>query len=267
MYKRGIRDEIMNYETIQVKKRDNVCFVKFISADGKNCINNTVIFELTKVFQELQESCNVIVIEGNEQYFCYGADFKQIGGNVVNGGDTTNNPAPLFDLWKMMIEAPCVVISHVLGEVNAGGMGFISACDIVIASNHAVFSLSELLFGLMPAMVLPFLIRRIGFSKANYLTLTTKSITCEQAYNWGLVDIQSERSEVVLRQLIARLSKTPKDGIERYKNYANKLYRIKDDMREKAIEANLQVFSDEVNLKRIVDFSILGKYPWEDKDE
>lgn len=262
-----MRGEFMNYETIQVKKRDNVCFVKFTSADGKNCINNTVIYEITSVFQEYQNSCNVIVLEGNQQYFCFGADFNQIGQNVADGGNTTNNPAPLFDLWKMMTEAPCVVVSHVLGSVNAGGMGFIGASDIVIASNHAVFSLSELLFGLMPAMVLPFLIRRIGFSKANYLTLTTKSITCEQAYNWGLVDIQSEHSEVVLRQLIARLSKTPKVGIERYKNYANKLYQIDDVMREKAIEANLQVFSDEVNLKRIMDFSIMGRYPWEEKNE
>lgn len=252
----------MDYKRIQVLKKDNVCFVKFLSEDKKNCINSTFIVELTQVFKENKDNCNAIVLEGNESYFCYGANFSEIGQDFSDGRESTTDPALTFDLWRIMVEAPCVVISHVMGAVNAGGMGFLGASDVVIASDKAVFSLSELLFGLMPAMVIPFLVRRIGFSKANFLTITTKTISCEQAENWGLVDVQSRQSEIVLRQLIARVSKIPKDGIERYKKYINNLYPIDDNARSKAIEANLQVFTDQVNLKRIADFSMYGKYPW-----
>lgn len=257
----------MSYQTIQVKLTGNICFIKFIGINEKNCITNTRIEEVKQVFENYQDICNVIVLEGNDSYFCFGADFDAIGKNVSKGGNISNNPAPLFDLWKIMTESSCIVISHVRGAVNAGGMGFVSASDIVISSRHAVFSLSELLFGLMPAMVLPFLIRRIGFSKANYLTLTTKPINSETAYNWGLIDVCTDNSVVSLRQTLARLSKIPKDGILRYKRYMNKLRPVDLEERESAIDANLEVFNDPVNLKRIADFSNKGIYPWEEEHE
>ena len=252
----------MEYQAIQVTQRGSVAMIRFQNGE-KNCINERLILDMNRALDECVESSSVIVLEGNRQYFCYGADFAQISDRVDSGVETEANPAPLFDLWKRLAEAPCAVISHVQGAVNAGGMGFIGASDIVVAAEEAAFSLSELLFGLMPAMVLPFLIRRIGYAKTNYLTLTTRPVSCEQAERWGIVDIRSGSSETALRQLMARLSKTPRDGIERYKAYINRLCPIDDAMRAKAVAANLEVFGDERNLQRIADFTLHGKYPWE----
>jgi len=62
-------------------------------------------------------------------------------------------------LWLRLATVRTVTISHVRGKANAGGIGFVAASDIVLADETAQFSLSELLFGLYPACVLPFLIR------------------------------------------------------------------------------------------------------------
>jgi polyketide biosynthesis enoyl-CoA hydratase PksH len=248
--------------SIHLRKQGSVTFIRIQNGE-KNCINAKLIDELTSALEECEKDSNVVVLEGNDKYFCYGADFAQISDNTVNKTGTNANPATLFDLWKKMSEMPCIIISHVQGAVNAGGVGFVSASDIVIASPDAAFSLSELLFGLMPAMVMPFLIRRIGYSKANFMTLTTRAIDCNQAKDFGLVDILSDNSTADLRKLLARISKIPKDGIARYKRYVNKLSPIHEDIRTKAIDANLEVFTDEVNLKRIADFTLSGKYPWE----
>ncbi len=256
----------MDLETIEVRTRENICFVRFISDSQKNCISDSMIAELGVILDEYEESCNVIVLEGNESYFCFGADFDAIGKRVLDGVKTKENPASLFDLWNRMVNSPSIILSHVQGSVNAGGMGFVSASDIVIASNQATFSLSELLFGLMPAMVLPFLIRRVGYSKANYLAMTTKGISSETAYEWGLADVCSNHSTVLLRQTIARLAKIPKDGIRRYKRYCNSLNPITEEQRKRAIEANLEVFSDPVNIRRIANFSERGIYPWEEQN-
>ena len=91
-------------------------------------------------------------------------------------------------------------IAHVRGKANAGGIGFVAACDIVLADSAAVFSLSELLFGLMPACVLPFLVRRIGFAKANAMTLSTQPVGVQVAREWGLVDAFEENSDNLLRK-------------------------------------------------------------------
>lgn len=252
----------MPFTAIEFRQQGPAAFIRFASGE-KNCITPALIEDMNAALDLAGEKSSVIVLEGSPEYFCYGADFSDIAGQVASGVKTEGNPAPLFDLWKRMTDLPCAVISHVRGAVNAGGMGFVAASDIVVSSEKAAFSLSELLFGLMPAMVLPFLIRRVGFAHANYLTLTTRPVSAAQAKEFGLIDLLADPSEPVVRQLTARLARTPKDGIRRYKAYAAKLCPLDDATREKAIAANKEVFGDETNLRRVANFTLYGKYPWE----
>jgi polyketide biosynthesis enoyl-CoA hydratase PksH len=151
----------------------------------------------------------------------------------------------------------------VRGRTNAGGVGFVAACDIVLCEERTTFSLSELLFGLMPACVMPFLIRRMGFSKANYLTLMTQPISARQALAWGLVDACEENSENLLRKHLLRLRRLGKEGIARYKRYVSSLDSSLEAWKAKAIEANIEVFSDTENIQKIARFVKTGKFPWE----
>jgi polyketide biosynthesis enoyl-CoA hydratase PksH len=115
----------------------------------------------------------------------------------------------------------------------------------------------------MPACVLPFLIRRAGFVKANYMTLMTQPIPASQAQAWGLVDACEENSDNLLRKQLLRLRRLGKDGIARYKRYASSLDDALRKSRPKALEANLEVFSDPDNLQKIARYVKKGKFPWE----
>lgn len=253
----------MGWNTIDVKLLRDVCFIQFDRSQEKNTINEQMISEIEEALNLYENEYKIFVFEGSEEYFCFGADFKAINEDGKANGTKKQNPGRLFDLWKRMRCSSCIMIAHVRGSVNAGGVGFVCACDIVIASESVSFSLSELIFGLMPAMVLPFLIQRVGSGHARYLTLTTKPINAKTAYGWGLVDVCSEQSSSVLRQHLARLTKLPKDGIAHLKTYMEKLSGIDDEIRQKAIDANLEVFSDPTNLNRIYEFTQKGIYPWE----
>jgi polyketide biosynthesis enoyl-CoA hydratase PksH len=154
-------------------------------------------------------------------------------------------------------------VAHVRGKVNAGGMGFVAASDIVLADRSAQFSLSELLFGLFPACVLPFLIRRIGVQKAHYLTLMTKPIAVQEAQAWGLVDAHDADSASLLRTHLLRLRRLSKPAIARYKRYMHDLDRVLQHAKPLALAANREVFSDPENLKGIWRFVEQGKFPWE----
>ena len=253
----------MDWQTIKVRFEDTVCFIQFNRPEANNAINAMLLKECDKALDLCEESISIIVLEGLPEVFCVGADFQGIHSQLSQGEKNNDDPEQLYQIWQKIASGPYIVISHVRGKANAGGIGFIAASDIVLASETAQFSLSELLFGLFPACVLPFLIRRIGFQKSHYLTLMTKPISAQQAHSCGLVDAFLDKSEVLLRQNLLRLKNLPKNGIIQYKQYMNSLNEILIKSKEMAVCANRAIFSDPQNLERIFQFVEKGKYPWE----
>lgn len=254
----------MSYQTIKVRFQEQTCFLQFHRPEANNTINDRLIEECHQVLASCQESITIIVLEGLPEVFCFGADFQGIHEQMTGGKRRENNPEPLYDLWLKLATGPYVTISHVRGKANAGGVGFVAVSDIVLADETAQFSLSELLFGLFPACVMPFLIRRTGFQKAHYLTLMTQPITAQQAYAYGLVDAYETQSDSLLRKHLLRLMRLPKTGIQRYKRYMSELHDSLLRSKSLAIAANQEVFSDPHNLEKISRFIEKGQYPWED---
>ena len=138
-----------------------------------------------------------------------------------------------------------------------------AASDVVLADESAQFSLSELLFGLYPACVLPFLIRRIGFQKAHHFTLMTQPISAKQACEWGLVDACEPQSEALLRRNLQRLRRLSKIAIRRYKTYMSRMSVPLQELKSPAVAANREIFSDAGNLQAITRYVEHGIFPWE----
>lgn len=260
----GILSPTKTYETIQVRFQEDICTIQIHRPEANNAINNYLIDEITEVLNLCVGSIKVVVLEGLPDVFCFGADFKEIQEGLENGAqDQEQNPEPLYNLWLQLVSGPYVTVAHVRGKTNAGGIGFVAACDLVLCEEKSVFSLSELIFGLMPACVLPFLIRRMGFSKANYMTLMTQPISAEQAHAWGLVDAYEENSNNLLRKHLLRLRRLSKTGVSRYKRYMNRLDETLISAKPDALAANKEVFSDKDNLNMIARYASTGKFPWE----
>ncbi|WNG27784.1 enoyl-CoA hydratase/isomerase [Cystobacter fuscus] len=251
------------YETIKVRFENDICFLQIHRPDANNCINRRLVEECASVVRLCEERAKVLVLEGLPEVFCFGADFQEISSQRDGDGHQKSHAEALYDLWLSLALGSFVSIAHVRGKVNAGGVGFVAACDIVLCEDKAVFSLSELLFGLMPACVLPFLIRRIGQAKANYITLMTQPISAQQALSWQLVDACEQNSGNLLRRHLLRLRCLSKTGVSRYKNYLRNLDNTLLASRAKAIEANREVFSDEENLRKIARYVSTGQFPWE----
>ncbi|MGZ5431401.1 MAG: enoyl-CoA hydratase/isomerase [Thermoanaerobaculia bacterium] len=253
----------MTYETIKVEFQDSICFLRIDRPDANNTINGRLVAECNDVLAACEESATIVVLSGSPEVFCFGADFKSIAMSSNSAPDPQDGPGPLYDLWLRLATGPYVTISHVRGKANAGGVGFVAASDIVLADETAQFSLSELLFGLYPACVLPFLVRRIGFQKAHYLTLMTQPIQAKQACDWGLVDAVEPQSEALLRRHLQRLRRLSKPAIRRYKSYMSGVGMPVRDLRSAAIAGNLEVFTDAENLRAITRYVERGLFPWE----
>jgi polyketide biosynthesis enoyl-CoA hydratase PksH len=253
----------MDYQTIRVRFQGTICFLQIHRPEANNTINDLLIKECLQVLERCEETMTLVVLEGLPEVFCFGADFQAIHDQAATSSSSEHDPEPLYHLWLKLATGPYITIAHVRGKVNAGGVGFVAACDIVLADQTAVFSLSELLFGLFPACVLPFLMRRTGYQKSHYLTVMTQPITVQQAHSWGLVDAYEEHSDALLRKHLLRLRRLPKTGIMRYKRYINQLDNTLQASKTLALTANREVFSDPANLEGIFRFVELGQFPWE----
>lgn len=247
------------YETIKVQFQEQICFVQIV----QSTINRQLVIDLHDVLTVCEESATVIVLSGMAEVFCLGADFKAIAGTSKKLYERDDTPGLLYDLWLRFTTGSYVTISQVRGRANAGGIGFVAASDIVLADETAHFSLSELLFGLYPACVLPFLIRRVGFQNAHYLTLMTWPISAKQACELGLVDAYESMSEPLLQRHLQRLRRLSKTAIRRYKNYMNRISVPLQELKSTAIADNLEMFSDTENLQIITRYVEQGVFPWE----
>lgn len=250
---------IATYETIRAQFQDAVCHLRIDRPESRNTINSRLVAECHEVLSACEESATIVVLSGSPEVFCFGADFKAI----ASGSEQDAGPEALYDLWLRMATGPYLTIAQVRGQANAGGVGFVAASDIVLADETAQFSLSELLFGLYPACVLPFLIRRVGFQKAHYMTLMTQPVSAKQAAEWGLVDAYEASSDVLLRRHLNRLRRLSKTAIRRYKSYMNRINGPLQNLKAEAVAGNLEVFSDPRNLHAITQYVERGIFPWE----
>lgn len=255
-----------SYQTLRLRQDGSVLYLQIYRPEASNTINEAFAIECRAAIREFRDKINILVVEGLPEVFCFGADLQAIEqGNIAGNGNggRPQDPEILYSVWQDMMSGPYISLAHVKGKANAGGLGFVAASDIVIADNRALFSLSEMLFGLLPACVLPFLIHKIGKQKAHYMTLMTKPVSAEQAHGWGLVDDYGDNSDLLVKKHIQRLSCLSKSAIVRYKSYMAELDTRVGDQKSAALAMNVEIFSDEGNIRKINRYIQTGKYPWE----
>jgi polyketide biosynthesis enoyl-CoA hydratase PksH len=253
---------MMNFRTLKTREQSPVYFIQMYRPEANNTINSELILEMHKALDNAAASGHtIVVLEGLHETFCFGADFsliKQRDEELIN-----QDPEPLYDLWHKLATGPFITIAHVRGKANAGGLGFVAACDIAIADSTARFSLSELLFGLIPACVMPFLIRKIGFQKANYLTTMTQPICAVQALDYGLLDAYEEKSDALLRKHLLPLRRLSRKSIIRHKAFMNEFNPLSQKTKALALATNREVFGDPQNIAAIERYFTSGIFPWE----
>jgi len=259
----AIPDDAGSRGAVAVRMEGNICHLVFDRPEANNAINARLVAECHAALDSCEDKASVVVLSGSADVFCFGADFTELSQGVDPEFSAFAGPGPMFDLWQRLATGPYVTVSYVRGKVNAGGMGFLGASDIVLADASARFSLSEMLFGLYPACVMPFLVRRTGFQRAHFLTLSTQPVDAATALAWGLADAVEEQGEMLLRRHLRQLGRLSKMAIARYKNYARGLAPDWEVHRERAIAGNLEVFEDVTNRAAIARYVNDGLFPWE----
>jgi enoyl-CoA hydratase/carnithine racemase len=198
----------MSYETILVEVTDGVATVTLNRPEARNALNRTLIGELGDALERLDTdaAARAIVLRGaGERAFCAGADLKGMfrQASILEARDQYAGLARVLEGIPRM-RTP--VIGQVHGYALAGGCGLAVACDVVVASDDAIFGLPEIKLGLLPLMVLAPILRAGAPKRVLPLVLTGAELPAAEALAIGLVSQVVPLAE--LAGTVERLART-----------------------------------------------------------
>lgn len=183
------------FQTIQVEREGRVVRLWLNRPEVRNAFNAVMIRELREALEDVRrdEASRVVVLSGRGTAFCAGADLNWMREIIrfsyeQNLEESLDLAGALHDLYAL----PKPTIARVNGPAIGGGTGFVSACDIVVASTEAKFGLSEVKIGVVPAAISPYVVRRMGESRARQYFLTGERLDARRALEIGLVNIIAE---------------------------------------------------------------------------
>ena len=180
-----------DYKTLQVTQRSaGVAQVTMSRPDVFNAFDEAMIGELDAAFAALvaDDTVRVIVLAGAGKHFSAGADLQWMQRASQASLEWNLEDARRFAGMLSRIETcPKPTIARVQGAALGGGVGLACACDIAIASENASFSVSEAKFGILPAVIGPYVTNAVGKRQAKRLALTTERVGASEALAMGLV--------------------------------------------------------------------------------
>lgn len=190
--------------------RDRIGYITLNRPEKRNALNPEMVTELRKGFQkaEQDDSVKIIVLQANGDAFCAGADLEYLHQlQKFSFDDNLADSKRLKELFLQIYRLKKIVIAQVQGAALAGGCGLATVCDFVFAVPEAKFGYTEVTIGFVPAIVMVFLLRKIGEARSKELLLTGNLISAGEAKNIGIVNKVVERTtlEKEVREFAGRL--------------------------------------------------------------
>ncbi len=199
--------------TIRIERREGIAWLWLARPEKHNAFDGAMLLAIDKAIGELAEASDVrvIVIAGEGRSFCAGADLGWMAEQAGAGHEANVASAVrMGEIFHHIASCPKPVVARVHGAALGGGVGLAMAADITIATRRAVFGLTEVRLGLVPGVISPFVVRRVGPSQARALFLTGERVTAADAWRLGMVhwleeddDALERRLDVVIAALVA----------------------------------------------------------------
>lgn len=182
-------DEYAPYEYIRVERRGIAAYVTLARPDVHNVFNARLIAELTAVFTELDgdDTLRAVVLQGEGRNFCAGADLTWMGASLQYSHDENIADAlRMSDMFRAIDSCRHPVIGRIQGFALGGGSGLAAVCDLVIAAENATFGFTEARLGIAPAVISPFVVKKIGEGQTRALFVTAERFDAARALTIGL---------------------------------------------------------------------------------
>jgi methylglutaconyl-CoA hydratase len=172
-------------ELVRYMVGDGVATLTLDSPHNRNALSSPLQTELQAYLHDALDdpAVRVLVLTGTGTVFCSGADLAEHRAGTVTAG-----PEVMTDILTSLWNSPKPVLGRVNGHARAGGLGLVSACDIVVAAESATFGFAEVRIGALPAMIAVTCLPRMTPRAALELFLTGENFSAAQAAETGLIN-------------------------------------------------------------------------------
>ena len=177
-------------ESIRLVVSEGIARVTLARPEARNAFNAETIEQLHDVFARITAADDVraVVLAGEGKVFCGGADIDWMRESLELSFDANVADAErMSDMFRTIDNCPKPVIGQIHGAALGGGAGLAAVCDIAIAADDAIFGFTEVKLGIIPAVISPFVLAKIGASHARALFLTGERFDARRAKHIGLV--------------------------------------------------------------------------------
>ncbi|MDR3372058.1 enoyl-CoA hydratase/isomerase family protein [Rhodoferax sp.] len=224
-------------KSLQISLSGAIATVTLNRPEVRNAFNDEVILELTAAFTQLGQDPQVraIVLAAEGPAFCAGADLNWMRRMAdYTHAENLADAAQLAEMLRVIYTCPKPTVARIQGDVYAGGMGLVAACDMAVSVDTANYCLSEVKLGLYPATISPYVIRAMGARAAHRYFLTAERFDAVEALRLGFV-----HAVVAAEQLDDKLTEITQALVTASPNAVKECKALLHDVAGKDIDAGL----------------------------
>jgi methylglutaconyl-CoA hydratase len=232
--------------SIIVESRNGIARVTLNRPERRNAFDQHMVGELHDSFHAFANDRSVrgVILTGAESVFCAGADLRWLSQDHGPSVEQVRHDARLLaGMYRTIDECPHPVIGRVQGNAFGGGVGLLAVCDVVVAAEEAMFTLSEVQLGLIPAVIAPFLLRKAGESFMRRFCLTAEPFSAAAAKQFNLVHevVKPDLLDSRIQELIDALLRLAPEATRQTKALLRRLQALSAGEQESlSVEANAQ---------------------------
>ena len=190
---------------LRIERDGGVLRVTIAKAERRNAFDAALIAELTDAFADVGDA-RVVVLAGDGPSFCAGADVEWQRASIdLSYDENVEDAMRLYRMLETVDECPAPVVARVQGFALGGGSGLATCADVVVASPDAVFGFTEVRLGIVPGVISPFVLARIGGGAARRYFLTGERFGADVALRIGLVHEVTENLDEAVEQVVGHI--------------------------------------------------------------
>src|SRR6266849_7602241 len=190
---------------LRVERDSSVLRITLARPERRNAFDAQVIAELSEAFVDVGRA-SAVVLAGEGASFCAGADVEWMRASVgLSLDENVADANAMRQMFEAIDRCPAPVVARVQGHALGGGAGLVAAADIAIADPATVFAFSEVKLGIIPAVISPFALAKIGAGAARRYFVTGERFDAETALRIGLVSEVAEQLDAAVEHVVAEL--------------------------------------------------------------
>ena len=190
---------------LRVERDGRILRVTLAKPERRNAFDAELIAGLHEAFKDVGDA-RVVLLSGDGESFCAGADIEwQRSAIDLSFDENVDDAMRLFAMMQAIDACPAPVVARIQGYALGGGSGLAAAVDIAIAAEDAIFGFSEVKLGIIPAVISPFVLPKIGEGAARRYFLTGERVDSRVARRIGLVSEVADDLDGAVDRVVGEL--------------------------------------------------------------